>query len=246
MTPLVDDRINRTLHVQVLKPQTLRNLLASGSDACKYENEEPLVVILTLTANDEEAKKGSFKVASKGSCSPPIFDSNSTVCAKQAYKPIGMPGKGWTLKVPGFPKLHPFEDQKIKLKTELRALAWGSALLNYVYEFIKAKNPDNDIDIPKFRFVNAALATEGQEVPQAQRQVYLLEEFIDNASHIQGNFRKYINNGLARPLDGLDAIDRLRARFLCFTQHVQYMMTGKLAFISDYQGKLLVYNAEIY
>ena len=102
---------------------------------------------------------------------------------------------------------------------ELRALAWGSALLSYIYEFIKVKNPDNNIDIPQFCFVNAALAMEGQEAPQTQRQVYLLEEFIDDASHAQGNFRKYINNGIAWPLGGLRMIPVLHTA--CTIHHDQ-------------------------
>ena len=228
------------LFVQILKQQTLNDLVG-GRDACQYINEEPIPVALALTVKDIEVHMGSFKVATKGFCTPSLFGGKPTVSAKQAYLAADRHGKAWTLdNPPEKPEILGFGQQQLKLKTELKAIAWGSALLNYVYEFIKMKKQDTVIDIPEFRFVKAALGTEGQEVLENQRQLYLLEEFIETDPYGQGAFRKYVNNANAKPLGGLNSVNRRRARFLCFTQHVQYMMTGKLAFVSDYQGKFKI------
>jgi len=60
-----------------------------------------------------------------------------------------------------------------------------------------------------------------------------LEEFINNP---ESEFVKFVHNGDAVPLladnDPLDAL----AEILCFTQHVQYVKSGGLIFISNYQG----------
>ena len=63
-----------------------------------------------------------------------------------------------------------------------------------------------------------------------------MKEYIEPSR--KGSFIKYINNGAASPLGNtnITAAHRRRAEFLCFTQHVQYALTGKLAFVSDYQG----------
>ena len=48
---------------------------------------------------------------------------------------------------------------------------------------------------------------------------------------------KYIGNGSVKPLDFLGETAGYRAKFLAFSQHVQYMKTKGLAFIGDFQGK---------
>ncbi|KAJ7592286.1 hypothetical protein C8J56DRAFT_723213, partial [Mycena floridula] len=55
---------------------------------------------------------------------------------------------------------------------------------------------------------------------------------------IQGEFMKYVLNSRAVPImcprdQGYDI-----AAFLCFCQHVQYLKTSGLAYISDYQGQI--------
>ena len=63
-----------------------------------------------------------------------------------------------------------------------------------------------------------------------------MKQYIETSR--KGPFIKYINNGFASPLGGTEITlaHRRRAEFLCFTQHVQYALTAKLAFVSDYQG----------
>ncbi|KAF8341948.1 hypothetical protein F5887DRAFT_841654, partial [Amanita rubescens] len=120
------------------------------------------------------------------------------------------------------------------LKTELRTHAWASALLEEVYAFIQNRKPDVLFQIPQFRFVKAALAED-----EKKHHAFLIKEYIDQS--IEGPFMKYINNGIAKPLSEATRLSndhQYRAEFLCFTQHVQYAISGKSAYVSDYQGGL--------
>ncbi|KAF8164945.1 hypothetical protein B0H34DRAFT_628755, partial [Crassisporium funariophilum] len=69
--------------------------------------------------------------------------------------------------------------------------------------------------------------------------IYLVEEFIDPVQ--EGRFVKYINNSSAKPLLMLLPNKEYvnTAYFLCFAQHVQYLKTGGIAYISDLQGSAL-------
>ncbi|KZT53343.1 kinase-like protein, partial [Calocera cornea HHB12733] len=62
---------------------------------------------------------------------------------------------------------------------------------------------------------------------------YLVEEMIEDVA--KGGFVKYLHNSSAIPrmLSGEEG--RISA-FLSFSQHVQFVRTGGLAYISDYQG----------
>jgi len=64
--------------------------------------------------------------------------------------------------------------------------------------------------------------------------VYLLKEKINGGSTV---FTKFIHNMDCGPTLDEDEVGYDIAQFLAFTQHVQYTQTGKLVFISDYQGK---------
>jgi len=65
--------------------------------------------------------------------------------------------------------------------------------------------------------------------------MYLGKELIPTPSDGE-DFVKYIHNGDAAPCDLLDPDVENIAQFLAFTQHVQYVKTGKQVYISDYQG----------
>ncbi|KAG2134630.1 hypothetical protein BD769DRAFT_1353153, partial [Suillus cothurnatus] len=65
------------------------------------------------------------------------------------------------------------------------------------------------------------------------RTVFLLKEFINSDGE---EFIKFIHNMDANPLVDYDDYGYDLAVFFAFMQHVQYVKTGKLAFISDYQG----------
>jgi hypothetical protein len=68
-----------------------------------------------------------------------------------------------------------------------------------------------------------------------KKATFLLEEVID--ANMEGPFRKYLNNVSPEPLLMATKEDKEQAKFLAFSQHVQYWKTKKQAFVSDYQGK---------
>lgn len=181
----------------------------------------------TISTDRQTQRKGTFKVAYVANPDQPLFGGiTRKVCAKQAVKQT----------LPNHPlKVYPFLEQERRLKTELTALVFGRALLEFVYKWISKRIPGNKVTVPEFRFVEAGYGIEGEEV--ANRQAFLIEEWIDTSETAEGKFRKYINNNLPRPIENLNEEDGYRARFLCFTQHVQYVEFGKLAFVSDYQGR---------
>jgi hypothetical protein len=61
---------------------------------------------------------------------------------------------------------------------------------------------------------------------------YLAEELIPSDQP----FVKYIHNGDPTPLPEKDEPGYDLAQFLAFTQHIQYIKTGGLAYIADYQN----------
>ncbi|KAG1842048.1 hypothetical protein DFJ58DRAFT_748303 [Suillus subalutaceus] len=111
----------------------------------------------------------------------------------------------------------PFE----KLFREANILYWAKALLGLVYDVIDravagASEPV-PFNIPRVRFVEAGLA---------------LSYYQDSSKPAL----KYIHNMDPNPLLDPDEPGYDFALFLAFTQHVQYVKTGGLVFISDYQG----------
>ncbi|KAI6018337.1 hypothetical protein EDC04DRAFT_2576324, partial [Pisolithus marmoratus] len=137
-------------------------------------------------------------------------------------------------------------DELPKLHCKVNTLYWAKALLTMTYDFIDGAILSADspppFKIPHLHFVEAVLAlahlqlTKGLVKPKFGGMVcsvYLLEEKIKGGSAV---FIKYIHNMDCRPslsadMDGYDI-----AKFLAFTQHVQYSKTGGLVFVSDYQG----------
>lgn len=130
-----------------------------------------------------------------------------------------------------------------KLEVEANTLYWAYALLELALDYYTAKtsslpSPPLAPD-PLPSFVNAGLALvweegtiKGGSVP---KKTFLLEQLLPST---EGDFRKLINNGSAQVLNtdtGDVAIDNL-ASFLSCIQHIQYEKTGKLAYISDFQG----------
>ncbi|KAG1780739.1 hypothetical protein EV702DRAFT_964224 [Suillus placidus] len=140
----------------------------------------------------------------------------------------------------------PVADELPKLFKEANVLYWASSLLQLTYDFIDhrlASYCPPPSPIPQVRFVEAGLALAFVQGPTAASKpgsrtcpihaCYLLEELIDGGDDA---FLKFIHNMDANPLlNELDYGYDL-AVFFSFTQHVQYVKTGGLAFISDYQG----------
>ncbi len=122
------------------------------------------------------------------------------------------------------------------LHTEARCLVWARALLQEVYVYLDELV--KEVGEPAFKipwdldFVEAGLCKD------PTGNVYLVERTIE------GRFVKYINNDSPMPLrpkedlkDG-EAIYAI-AEFLSFTQHVQFILTEGMVFVTDYQGTSL-------
>ncbi|KAG1792078.1 uncharacterized protein HD556DRAFT_1239920, partial [Suillus plorans] len=125
---------------------------------------------------------------------------------------------------------------------------WSKSLLKLTYDFIDrsiASSPEPPLfAVPRVQFVEAGLAlchNQASSKPRAKTgstwAVFLLEELIEGSDDM---FVKFIHNMNANPL--LNELDYGydMAEFFVFTQHVQYVKTGKLAFISDYQGIIVL------
>ncbi|PCH36524.1 hypothetical protein WOLCODRAFT_20598 [Wolfiporia cocos MD-104 SS10] len=86
-------------------------------------------------------------------------------------------------------------------------------------------------ELPDLRFVEAALAVKSctSEEPM---EAYMLEEVI---SVNNGGFHKYLNNNSVIPHQFNDPVDMALANYLAYTQHAQYWLMGKMAFVTDYQ-----------
>jgi hypothetical protein len=138
-------------------------------------------------------------------------------------------------------------DESPKLFREANVLYWAKALLGLVYDVIDCAIADASepipFDIPHVHFVEAGLALSycqqdtGVKKPASKaasiRTGFLLEEVIDGRD---ADFIKYIHNMDLNPLLDPDEFGYDFALFLAFTQHMQYVKTGGLIFISDYQG----------
>ncbi|KAJ7512705.1 hypothetical protein B0H11DRAFT_2301998, partial [Mycena galericulata] len=174
---------------------------------------------------------GAFKLAMFGESKQPLFDNktNYEICLKQAYysEPTQCAGATVTQTL-----LHDAGHQAKLLEMEMRVLAFGSATLNNCYKFMERfmrTHGRPSFPIPDLRFIQAGLA-----ISEDGKQVFLVEESI--RSSLNGEFRKFINNRNVIPTTFTDLDDAMRGRFLAFTQHLQYWLTLKLFFISDYQG----------
>ena len=174
---------------------------------------------------------------------PAIFNAKGSsaeaICAKRTYNTVERVVEvsgSLTTKIVNIP--HEGETQFQYLTMEVTCLVWAQALLGIVYDFIEAETkdcPNLPFKIPQFCFVKAAIAIEASPM---KKITFLLEEVID--ADVEGPFRKYTNNVSAIPLAMKTKEDNERARFLAFSQHVQYWKTKKQAFVSDYQGMLSV------
>ena len=109
-------------------------------------------------------------------------------------------------------------------------------------ECITAAEHPPPFNIPRLHFVKAGLLfvhadrSNGPQAPGGSRSgtvrmIYLAEEII------HGKFFKYIHNGDTSPCWFTDPDASEIAKFLSFTQHVQYVKTGGQVYILDYQGK---------
>ncbi|KAG1864857.1 hypothetical protein F4604DRAFT_1928669 [Suillus subluteus] len=145
-------------------------------------------------------------------------------------------------------------DELKNVLKESKVMYWAKSLLDYTYNYIDHHISTSSIpppfDIPRVRFVDAGVALGyGQRTATASTgskpgakpggtvsAIYLLEErimFGDNEE-----FTKFIHNMDCVPSLDADEYGYDLAVFLAFMQHIQYVQTEGLAFISDYQGSL--------
>ncbi|KIL57481.1 hypothetical protein M378DRAFT_27965 [Amanita muscaria Koide BX008] len=213
----------------------------------KQENNfylgKPLTSVLQLDLAASNTKKGGFKLAVFGTSIAGIFKGEDVeaICAKRVYQPIEkLVEVNGALKTKVINVPHEGQKQFQHLTMEVSCLVWAQALLDMVYDFIKemtvTRDPKNlPFHIPQLRFVKAAIAIEqSQSQTAGKKTTFLLEEVID--VNTEGPFRKYLNNVSPEPLVMETKDDEVRAKFLAFSQHVQYWKTKKQVFVSDYQG----------
>lgn len=202
---------------------------------------------LCFSADPQKQKRGGFKVANPGYLKLPAFaidhrsprkltatTGQQTVCVKQVFYEVTTTSSSRRQIA-----VYRGPAAMTRVLMELRCIAWGAALLKLVHDFMDAFEKQNGkslfLDRPNFRFVKTALAIE-QGCVNTERRAFLIEEIIDDET--EGRFRKYCGNTspvpFQFPLD--DVLNKDRAEFLAFTQHVQYWKTGKLVFVADYQG----------
>ena len=184
-------------------------------------------------------KVGTFKKAQFGVVhKQPVGQSVPTlnrVCIKQCIRrtsPATSPSTSSSHQVVVYDNIKQAE----LLTTELNCMRWGKGLMGLCYNFIRvgiALDGDPPQPIPEMSFVSISLAV-GVDGP---RDTFLLEDIIDPRK--EGRFVKYISNNSAKPIVFQNDPDKTRiAQFLSFCQHVQYIKTRNLAFVSDFQGML--------
>ncbi|KAG2041496.1 hypothetical protein BDR03DRAFT_830386, partial [Suillus americanus] len=136
------------------------------------------------------------------------------------------------------------KEEMAKLFREANVLYWAGLLLQFAYDFIDhclyCSSEPPPFNIPRLRFVNAGLAVSYAQTPPTMSHQkskpnipcssYLVKELIS------GDFLKYIHNMDCQLMLDPDEPGYEIAEFLACTQHIQYVKTGGLAFISDYQG----------
>ena len=211
-----------------------------GSDAFQWLDksgyyEVARMVHLEVEFKPHNRKTGAFKVAFLGTSNSPLLQvlhvpgttGRYNIVAKCVFQTNTM----------ACLSLHKAPCQLQDLGMEVHCLIFGHAFLTLVYNYIDKWCAEKEETratsqvaggIPNVCFVGAGIAI--QHRAGDNPRVMLLEE------RIPGSFTKYINNANAEILPQRNAEETQMARFLAFTQHVQYWKTKKQAFVTDYQG----------
>ncbi|EDR02151.1 uncharacterized protein LACBIDRAFT_332540 [Laccaria bicolor S238N-H82] len=169
--------------------------------------------------------QGAFKIAHFGHTDIPLFGNSTRVCTKQTFSTSENSKK---------PVIYQSQVQAANLSVELNCLGWASALMDLVYKFMEKEVTVRGLpafEVPQMRYVQAGLAISNDA--EGRQNAYLLEEFID--SEAPGWFVKYLNNNSAKPYRFKDEERSIRAEFLSFAQHVQFIETGGRALLTDPQ-----------
>jgi hypothetical protein len=231
-----------------LKKQRLQSFLSvSEATSAVADDSESLDVtgpyydnprIMNLSMRMTEPLKGGFKYAYMGQSTLPLDNRPGAsgmlfdVCGKKVFR------ANTDLKLP---PIIPRNNTQLKdLAMEGRSTLFGHALLELAYDLVytildkrKLTLKEIPVFIPSLRFVEAGIAL-STDVSHDTGHVFLLEE------RIVGKFHKFLGNGTAALPDYFPSQEvRETAKFLAFTQHVQYLKTNGLAFVGDYQGTIL-------
>lgn len=232
---------------QTAEPTTSTQI-SIGKEGNNFYLGKPMPSTLQLDLTASNLKNGGFKLAAFGTSMPSVLKEgvdSGAICAKRTYNAVErvVEVNGLlTKKVVNVP--HEGDRQFQNLTMEVSCLVWAQALLDIVYDFIKEESdsdlkglPNLPFHVPQFRFVKAAIAIEqsSSTAMNSKKTSFLLEEVVN--SNTEGPFRKFLNNVSPEPLVMKTKEDEERARFLAFSQHVQYWKTKKQVFVSDYQGK---------
>ncbi|EDQ99255.1 uncharacterized protein LACBIDRAFT_335167 [Laccaria bicolor S238N-H82] len=138
----------------------------------------------------------------------------------------------------------PYAEEESAIFEECKLLIWANSLLKTAYHFMEhfmARHPSGKpppFTVFQFRFVEAGMAIAQKPLdnsgpsPTTNRAAYLLEEMLPGE---KTDFIKYLHNASAASELLPDEPDYDLAEFLMFIQHVQYAITGGLAYVSDFQ-----------
>jgi len=225
-----DDLVNKSANRSSLTRQNHEKLFYLNCD-------NPLSTTLRLDLSPSKVMKGGFKIAAFGTSTTRLFESGTAdICAKRTYHTVEHVVERNGSFITKSDDI-PYEGRKQfqNLSMEIACTVWAQALLDLVYKFISQEDR-SPFNVPEFRFVKLALAMEGSPdgTKKQNGAVFLVEEVI--AEEREGPFRKYLNNVSPVPLTMTCKEDETRAKFLAFSQHVQYWKTKKQVFVSDYQG----------
>ncbi|KZS86893.1 hypothetical protein SISNIDRAFT_383282, partial [Sistotremastrum niveocremeum HHB9708] len=117
---------------------------------------------------------------------------------------------------------------------ELRALYYACAIHDQGYVVIlkalREVGMDEVVDVPILRFAATGVAIPQELTQSLEEPVWIVEE------KIPGQFTKYINNNGLTPMPGLVGRNLAIAVFLCFCQHVHYLISTRRCIVADYQG----------
>jgi hypothetical protein len=141
----------------------------------------------------------------------------------------------------------PYAEEESAIFEECKVLIWANSLLKTAYDFMEsfiAQHPSSKpppFKVLQFRFVAAAMAIAQKPLdnagpsPTTNRAAYLLEETLPGE---KADFVKFLHNASAASELSPDEPDYHLVEFLMFIQHVQYAITGGLAYVSDFQGNV--------
>ena len=184
---------------------------------------------------------GAFKTAQRTKLTMSQWDPTISSLVPQVGKRVDVASKRFFLESARGRRRWLPGDEFPRVYAEGNILYWAHVLLSMVYDYvhhIQTKKGDPPFSMPQVRFVNAAVGLTLRRAVNSKAQFpYSTCLIIEELLHMpDGGFTKFISNGDAVPLvkmgeDGFEV-----AEFLSFSQHVQYIKTGKLVYISDYQG----------